>query len=537
MNSKGMIVAPQPEAVEAGALALKRGGNAVDAAITCALVEGVVDPQMTGIAGFGNLQMYLPQAGEHYCVDFHGRSPSVVKPDMWEDLIEGEAPDGFGFVLKGKVNDLGYQSITVPGSLKAYFEAQTSHGVMDWADVVEPAINWAEKGFAIRPQVHEFWSRNDSSGRVLVRDRLAYSASGRKLYFDSNGNLKEPGDIIKNAEMANSLRQIAKEGADVFYQGAIAQRMAEDMIANEGLLTLEDLNNYSTIRCAPLWGEYRGARYSTNDPPGGGIMLVEMLNILENFDLKAMGHNSVDYIRVIAEAMKRATSDKDDFVGDPAFFDVPVERLTSKKYAAEMAEAIKAGEKASVVRYQATGKESANTTHVAVVDKSGNAVTMTHSLGMPSGVITDGLGFMYNGCMAVFDPRPGRADSLAPGKSRFTSLCPTIVFDGDKPQIVLGAPGGTQIAMGVLQSILNLLDFDMDMQQAVSAPRFSSTSDAIDVCNRIPAYTTDQLAAQGYEIRRSHLSFAFAMVHGIQIRDGEMNGGADPAGDGMALSI
>jgi gamma-glutamyltranspeptidase/glutathione hydrolase len=162
---------------------------------------------------------------------------------------------------------------------------------------------------------------------------------------------------------------------------------------------------------------------------------------------------------------------------------------------------------------------------------------MTHSLGMPSGVITDGLGFMYNGCMAVFDPRPGRADSLAPGKSRFSSLCPTIVFEGDDPRIVIGAPGGTQIAMGVLQAILNVLEFDMNMQQAVSAPRFSATSNAIDVANRIPAYITDQVALQGYEIRRSHLSFAFAMVHGIQIRDGKLNGGADPAGDGMALAV
>ena len=537
MSSKAMIVAPQPEAVEAGALVLKRGGNAIDAAITCALVQGVVDPQMAGIAGFGSLQMYLPKAGEHYCVDFHGRSPAAVKPDMWEHLIEGEAPDGFGFMLRGNVNDLGYQSITVPGSLKAYFEAQTSHGVMDWSDIVEPAIAWARKGFAVRPQVYDFWSLIDASGRVRVRDRLAFSASGRKLYFDADGNLKAPGQIVKNADMADCLQQIGRDGADIFYSGAIAEQIAEDMKVNDGLLTLKDLASYSTVKIDPLWGEYRGLRYSTNNPPGGGIMLVEMLNVLENFDLASMGHNSAEYIRVVAETMKRATSDKDNFVGDPAFFDVPVARLTDKSYAAELARAISDGEKASVERFDATAKESANTTHVAVVDDSGNAVSMTHSLGMPSGVIADGLGFMYNGCMAVFDPRPGRADSLAPGKSRFSSLCPTIVFDGDDPRIVIGAPGGTQIAMGVLQAILNVLEFDMDMLQAVSAPRFSASSNAIDVANRIPAYITDQVASQGYEIRRSHLSFAFAMVHGIQIRDGKLDGGADPAGDGMALAL
>ena len=531
-------MAPQPEAVEAGALVLKSGGNAIDAAITCALMQGVVDPQMTGIAGFGSLQVYLPREGEHYCIDFHGRSPAAVRPDMWQDLIEGETPDGFGFVLKNNVNDLGYQSITVPGSLKAYHQLQTRHGVMDWSDTVTPAIARAEKGFVVRPQVHEFWSRDDASGRVVVRDRLAFSATGRELYFNSDGSLKNPGQSVKNPDMADCLRRIARDGADIFYSGPIAHRIAEDMSAHGGLLTLEDLQAYDTIKIDPLWGEYRGYRYATNNPPGGGIMLVEMLNILENFDLSAMGHNNPEYIRVVAEAMKRATSDKDNFVGDPAFVEVPVSRLTDKVYAEEMAKAIKDGEKAGVERLHAgSAKESFNTTHVAVVDAVGNAVSMTHSLGMPSGVITEGLGFMYNGCMAVFDPRPGRAGSLAPGKSRFSSLCPTIVFDGDDPHIVIGAPGGTQIAMGVLQSILNILEFDMDMQQAVSAPRFSATSDVIDVANRIPAYVTDQVAAEGYEIRRSHLSFAFAMVHGIQIRDGVMNGGADPAGDGLSLSV
>ena len=313
------------------------------------------------------------------------------------------------------------------------------------------------------------------------------------------------------------------------------ERIAADMAASGGLLTLDDLNQYETVKTEPLWGDYRGYSYSTNQPPGGGIMLVQMLNMLEEFDLSGLGHNSADYIRVVTEVMKRATSDKDNFVGDPAFFDVPVDRLCSKNYAKELSETIKAGERASVERYPSP--ESSKTTHVSVVDKDGNAVTMTHSLGMPSGVITEGLGFMYNGCMGVFDPRPGRADSLAPGKSRFSSMCPTIVFDEGRPCIVVGAPGGTQIAMGVLQSLLNVIDFNMNMQQAVSAPRFSSTSNSIDVSNRIPGYITQSLEQRGYEVKRSPLSHAFALVHGIQIKNGEMNGGADPGGDGMALGL
>jgi gamma-glutamyltranspeptidase/glutathione hydrolase len=264
-------------------------------------------------------------------------------------------------------------------------------------------------------------------------------------------------------------------------------------------------------------------------------MLLEMLNVLENFDLTSLGHNSTDYIRTVCEAMKAATADKEAFVGDPAFIDVPIDRLTDKDYAAQIAERIRQGERMHVQRFNA--EEPADTTHVAVIDGSGNCVTMTHSLGMPSGVITDGLGFMYNGCMGVFDPRPGRAGSVAPGKSRFSSLCPTIVFDGGAPRIVLGAPGGTQIAMGVLQTLLNIIDFNMPANEAVAAPRFSATSDIIDVMNRIPDYTVEPLREAGYDVVRSPLSYGIAGVHAIERVDGKLRGGADPGLDGVAYGV
>ena len=264
-------------------------------------------------------------------------------------------------------------------------------------------------------------------------------------------------------------------------------------------------------------------------------MLLEMLNILERFDLRALGHNSPEYIRVVSEAMIRATIDKEAHVGDPAFVDVPLDRLTSKAYAAGLADAIARGERARVERVGT--REAADTTHVSAIDADGNAVAMTHSLGMPSGVVTDGLGFMYNGCMGVFDPRPGRAGSLAPGKSRFSSMCPSIVFAGDRPFLVIGAPGGAHIAIGVLQAILNVVDFDMSIAEAVAAPRFSATSDVIDVSNRIPTFVTRELEAMGYRIARSHLSYTFAAVHGIRIDGDRWTGGADPGRDGMALAV
>ena len=533
--TNAMIVAAQPEAAEAGARVLMRGGNAIDAAMTAALVQGVVDPQMTGIAGFGNCQIFMPGRGVHTCIDFHGKTPLAAAPDMWEARLLEETRDGFGFVLEGNVNDLGYQAVTTPGSLMAYAEAVAEFGTFDWQDVCAPAIRWAEEGFVVRPQVNAWWTSGAILGRVDVSERLALTTSGQRLYFRAPGELRRVGDVIKNPDLARTLSRISEAGHEIFYRGEIAEEIAADMAANGGLITTEDLARYTTTRTDPLRGTYRGLDVATNHPPGGGVMLLEMLNILEQVDLGDLGHNTTDYIRWVCEAMKAATADKEAHVGDPAFVDVPLERLIAKDYAASIAARIRDGERMTVTRFKP--EEPRDTTHVAVIDKAGNCVSMTHSLGMPSGAITEGLGFMYNGCMGVFDPRPGRAGSIAPGKSRFSSLCPTMVFDGGDPRIVIGAPGGTQIAMGVLQAILNVVDFDMSIVEAVSAPRFSATSELIDITNRIPDYVVDPLRKDGYGVVRSPSSFGIAGVHGIEVVNGALRGGADPGLDGVALGV
>ena len=534
----GMVVAPQPEAVDVAADILRAGGSAVDAAIACALVQGVVDPQMTGIAGFGSLHLYLPGRGVHEVIDFHGRTPMAATPTMWADLLLGETRDGFGFVLDGNVNDVGYQSVTTPGSLKAYHEAQMAYGSLPWEAVVEPAIGFAENGFIVRPQMYWFWTLDDGSGRVSNPQRMKFSAAGRSIYCDANGKFLKVGARLRNSDMADTLRRIAAEGADCFYTGAIGREIDADMRANGGLLSFADLEGYRLRRGPPLRGRYRGYEIATNHPPGGGIMLVEMLGVLEHFDLAGLGHNSARYIAVLGEAMKQATADKDAFVGDPDFVDVPIERLISAEYAAEQAARIRSGHRVRVPRMNAG--ETRNTTHLCVRDEHGNAVSLTHSLGSPSGVVTPGLGFMYNGAMGVFDPRPGRAGSITPGKSRFSSLCPSILFNQGRPEIIIGAPGGTQIAMGVLQAILNLIDHGMSPVEAVSAPRVSATSDAIDIANRIPRHVEDELRSAGYDVIRSPLSYTIAGVHVISAKGddpGAWRGGADPAYDGMALGV
>ncbi|MDD9878747.1 MAG: gamma-glutamyltransferase [Magnetovibrio sp.] len=534
--TQGLISAPQPEAVEAGALALKAGGNAVDAAIACALVQTAVDPQMCGIAGFGSMHLYLPDRGEHLLLDFHGRAPMSVTPDMWEDLIEREAEDGFGFILKGRVNEVGYGSITTPMSLKAFATALERYGTMDLADLLEPAIGYCEDGFMVRPHVAYFWNVHEGAGRVPQIEKFKCSEAGKRIYFKDDGTLRVPGEILKNPEMGETYRRIARDGVADFYEGAIAAEIVADMEANGGMISMEDLKGVRPEDAEPIWGTYRGLRIATNPPPGGGAMVLEMLNILENFDLRSMGHNSAEYIATVSEAMKIATVDKDNHLGDPRFVEVPLDEILDEDYAREMAARIKSGEKTHVPRLGAA-EVPKDTTHVSVTDEHGNCVAMTHSLGMPSGVVTDGLGFMYNGCMGVFDPRPGNADSLAPGKSRFTAMSPSIVFKDDQPFFIVGAPGGTFITMGVLQAILNAVDFNMDAQQAVSAPRFCTTSDTIDIANRIPRFVEAELKDRGYPVRRTYLSYHFAGVHAIRLKDGRWDGGADPGRDGMAMEV
>ncbi len=533
----GMVTAPQPEAVEAGAFVLRDGGNAVDAAIATALVQTAVDPQMCGIAGFGSMQLLLPGEGVHTCLDFHGRCPAATTPDMWEHLLEGEAEDGFGFLLKGEVNDIGYGAITTPNSLKAYATALERWGTKSLAELIEPAIRYCEDGFMVRPHVAYFWNLVEGAGRVAHKRRLTDNPAAAKIYVKPDGSIRKPGEILQNPDMGATYQRIAAEGAELFYGGAIADAIDADMKAGGGLLSKADLAQVAPEETAPLEGSYRGLRVTTNPPPGGGVMILEMLNILENFDLAAMGHNSADYIATVAEAMKIATVDKDQYVGDPRFVDIPMDRLTSKDYARDMAERIRSGEKTHVPRLGGRGADLKDTTHICTIDKHGNAVALTHSLGMPAGVVTEGLGFMYNGCMSVFDPRPGMTGSLAPGKARFTAMCPTMLFRDDRLFFEIGAPGGTYITMGVLQGILNAVDFGMTAQEAVSAPRICVTSDIIDLTNRIPRYIEAEVRAKGYETRRSYLSYHFAGVHAIRVTDDGWDGGADPGRDGMALAL
>ncbi len=534
--TNAMIVAPQPEAVEAGALVLERGGNAIDAAVVCAFVQGVVDPQMAGVGGFGSMQVFMPGRGIHEVLEFYARAPLAAAPDMWSHLLVGQSRDGFAFLLEGGASEIGHLAACTPGSVMGYAEALRRYGTYEWRDAIAPALAQARSGFMVRPHVHWYWTKDQSgSGQVNMIDKLRYSRTGRAIYFQPDGAIKRPGDVVINADLARTLERLAAGGPELFYTGGIAEEIAADMAAQGGLIGREDLARYTLSVAAPLWGEYRGHRIATSPPPGSGISMLQILHILEHFDIAAMEHNGAAHIVLLAEAMKRAVIDKDSHLGDPAYVEIPVERLLSRDYCRALAAEIRTGQRAEVTRVG--DRSSRDTTHVSVVDAEGNAVALTHTLGSPSGAITDGLGFMYNGSMSRFDPRPGRKGSIAPGKRRSSSAAPTIVFKGDLPFIVMGAPGGTYIAPSMAQGLMNVMDFKMGMAQAVSAPRLVAVSNAIDVSNRIPRFATDAVEAQGYEVKRSWQSYAFAALHGIRIEDGSCEGGADPQRDGMALGV
>ncbi|WP_458095662.1 gamma-glutamyltransferase [Roseomonas sp. WA12] len=534
-SPRAMIVAPQPEAVEAGEAILRAGGNALDAVLACALAQGVVDPMMSGIGGLGVLQLLDPRSGTHVILDGLSAAPRACTDDMWADRYVGECPDGFGYIVRDHLNEIGHRAVTTPGILRVFGMAHARFGRADWADLFQPAIGLAEEGWLVRPHVATMFHLDEKAyGRLSYAAKLGLTEDGRRIYMGEDGAPKRLGNTVRNPDLAATLRLVAQEGAETLYTGELARRVVADMQAHDGLLSAEDLAGFMPAWREPLRVDYRGYGIAVPPPPAGGVVVAEILRIIERFDLPALGHNAPEYIRVLAEAMKTAMRDKDRHIGDPDFIPPPLARLLSDAYADECAASIRAGEKVPLPRI---GADAKHTTTVSCVDADGMVVTLTHTLGLPSGVIPPGTGFMLNGGMNNYDPRPGRAGSLAPGKRRFSTMSPTIVFDGKTPVATLGAPGGAWIAVAILQVLSNVLDWGMTMQEAVMAPRFSSTSDAIDISNRIPRATQKALEKMGYEVRRNPTSYPFAAVHGITMWEGALEGGADPQRDGLAAGI
>jgi gamma-glutamyltranspeptidase / glutathione hydrolase len=532
---RGTVVAPQTLAAEAGARVLMEGGNAIDAAVTTAFAQMIVDPMNAGVAGFGVATVRTAD-GRIEVIDFNGTAGSRATPDMWQDIVIEQDWTGYGFHIEGNLNDRGYQAIMTPGTVAGLATLLDTYGTISWSRAIEPAIGLARDGFPVYAALWQLWNTPRAGLFGNAIERLQTTEASRNIYFPDGVSTPAPGDILRNPDYGDTLERLAAAGPDDFYTGELASRMTEDLEANGAFVTADDLANYRVRRVEPVQTTYREYDVFTNPPAGGGLCLAEILNILEHRDIAALGLNSVDYIDFVARAMQAGFHDWYSQVGDPEFIDVPVDRLRSKQHAAAWYERIRSGERIHVPLH----RESPGTTNVTVADESGNVIALTHSLGSASGVVTPGLGFLYNNIMNAADPIPGKPNSIAAGKSRITGMCPTIVMRGDSPVLVLGAPGGTRIITGVLQGLLNVVDHGLRPQEAVDVARFDCQSQILDCEARIPSWTRDALAERSFTINPNSATYgAFARVQAITIDPdtGAMLGGSDPRGGGAVFAV
>ena len=488
-GSRGMVVSNHPLASAAGAEMLAAGGNAIDAAIATLFTLTVVEPMMVGIIGGGMAHIRLAD-GSHRFIDGQSTVPLVVRPDTYRSK-PGSAHDVFDTVDNENLN--GPKAVAVPGSLKAWCETLRRFGTMNLADVMQPAIKHASRGFAATPYLHECIV---DSAKEMRQDK-AISA----IYLP-NGTPLEAGERVVQAEYAGTLATISRDGEAALYQGPLGDILADYMKAHGGFVSREDLASYRTVERSPVRADYRGWEILGPPPPAAsGVHIAQMLNILEGYDIAAMGFGSAATIHHLAEVLKIAFADRAAASGDPDFVGVPVERLTSKAYADERRRAIDSG------RAQKWGAgvaqlEGAHTTHMTAADAMGNVVATTQTINNLFGAkfLIPGLGTVPNNYMNLYDPRPGHALSLAPGKRVTTSMSPVMALRDGKLVYALGLPGGKRIFPSALQALLNLIDHGMSLQEAVEAPRVWTEGNALEVELPVPDAVRATLTSMGHNV-------------------------------------
>ena len=533
---KGIVVCPQPRAADVGVEILQAGGNAFDAALGTAFAQMVVDPFMCGLGGMGSFQFFDAETGENGMIDFHARAGSLVTPEMWMHDVRGRTEISGYTLFDDFRSELGYTSILTPGTVAGLGEVHRRFCTKPLDVLVRPAVRLAEDGSPVGCFAHDFLAREMMAGVPGGVQRVSATEECKRIHLREDGTLYPVGAMHKNPDMGRTLRRIGSEGASGFYRGELGAEVAADLSAHGSFVTAGDLASYRTRTGPPVMGSYRGFQISSNPPPGSGVTLIEMLHILEHFDLNQDGHGSAHHLDLVARAMAAAHADRNEYLADPDFSDVPVEWLVSKARAAEWAEKIKAGE----FLCDAPEEPPTCTTHFSIADEAGNAVSCTHTLGTGSGVITPGLGFVYNNSMKLFDPYPGSSNSIEAGKARTTGMVPTMLFREGKPAIVVGAPGGSVIISAVLQAIINIVDFGMSPVEAVTVPRIHCEGAALHAEARVQGSVCRELAAMGHRIDQSAVSFdpVMSRAHVVEIdAKGRWRGGADPrGGGGVALA-
>ncbi len=527
----GMVASAHPLASQVGVDILEAGGNAIDAAVAVGFALGVVEPNASGIGGGGLMLIWFADSGTAVFIDSREKAPAAATADMFELDEKGRVkPDARGFnpvIIGGK-------AVAVPGEVAGLLTALGKYGSMSRQQVMQPAISIAEQGLPVSPVLAGIITEN--------YEALATFPASAEIYL-KDGFPKEAGDTVRNTDLAKTLRLIAEHGRDAFYTGTVAHSIVAAVQDDGGLLTLEDLAGFEVSFRTPVSSTYRGYQIISAPPPSsGGTHVIELLNIMENFDLQQMGMNSAESIHAWAEAMKLMYSDRDEFMGDSDFIDVPLQGLTSKQYARERFKRI---DMQRVMDDPAHGDpsslESGSTTHFSVVDGNGNMVAYTKTINhfFASGITAPGTGVLLNDQMDDFDKRPGQANSIAGGKRPLSSMTPTLLLKDGKPFATLGSPGGMRILSTVAMLISDLVDYDMDIQTAINAPRINNyASGPLKIEARIPADVQDALRKMGHKLDvRKDFDLYFGGAQGIVIdpRSGMLHGGADPRRDGKAI--
>jgi gamma-glutamyltranspeptidase/glutathione hydrolase len=524
-GSRGMVVSNHPLASAAGAEMLAAGGNAIDAAIATLFTLTVVEPMMVGIIG-GGMAHIRTSDGSHRFIDGQSTVPAMVKPDTYRSK-PGSAHDVFDTIDDENLNSP--KAVAVPGSLKAWCETLRRFGTMSLADVMQPAIKHASRGYLATPYLRECIS--DSASEML-KDRPI------SAIFLPKGEPLKAGERVVQAEYAETLTYISKHGEDALYHGPLGDILVDYMTKNGGFIRKDDLTNYRTVERLPIRCDYRGWEILGPPPPAAsGVHITEMLNILEGFDVGALGFGTAETIHLIAEVLKIAFADRAAASGDPDYVKVPVKRLTSKDYAAERRGTIDL-DRAQAWSAGVEQLEGAHTTHMTAADAFGNVVATTQTINNLFGAkfLIPGLGTIPNNYLNLFDPRPNHALSLAAGKRVTTSMSPMMALRNDKLVYALGLPGGKRIFPSAMQALINLIDHGMSLQEAVEAPRVWTEGNALEVEQAIPEAVREKLRAMGHCV--APMATVGGGMNAIRFNeDGSLSGAACWRADGTPVAI
>jgi gamma-glutamyltranspeptidase/glutathione hydrolase len=522
ISENGMIVCAHPIAAQVGLDVMEGGGNAVDAAVAALWTLNVVEPHASGLGGGGFMGIRMAGEAPVY-LNYREKAPMDVDSSQYYCPVDS---------LRVSMQ-AGASSVCVPGTPMGLSMVLKRYGTKDLEDVMSPALGLAKDGFAI--------SEGLSAQITSHYEQIANDPSLSEVFL-KDGVPLQPNDSLFQPSLGYTMERLREMGLGTFYRPEFCGRITAYLTLGGGVLTTKDFQGYDAQWVAPVLGSYRGYQIVTVPPPSaGGVALIEIMNILENFDLAGYEYGSPELIHLMAEAMKQGYADAAKWVADPDFCAIPLDTLLSKNYGAARAAEIPEREtRVRVEPYDIAFADPGNTTHLVVVDARGNLVTVTQSINyfFGSGVMVPGLGIILNNEMADFDTVAGRRNSIEPGKRPKSNMTPTMVLKDGKPYIILGTPGGSRITSAMVQILVNVIDFGMSITEAIDAPRFHPVREHLVMENRFPAEVRNELEKMGHVLHlASPLHVYFGGAHAILIdpEDGALHGGADPRRDGKAI--